>query len=380
MAEQERSAADGTNDLPSVTIAHDFAETYGGAERIIASAAAVLPDAEFWAIAGRTSVAERMGVADRFHTVLPESKTLFRHYRLLAPAFPAIARLRPLPPADVLLTSSYAFAHMFRTRNEAPQVCYCYSPLRFAWSMTDDYAARWTGGGGLRRRAFEAFAASMRHADRRAASRVTHYVAESRYVADQIQRAYGRDSGVIYPPVDCDLFRPGSAQGHDDYYLFAGRLIEPYKRPGIVIEAFRSFGKPLIVAGDGPAYSELKRAAPPNVDFVGHVDDDQLVPLMQRCAATIFPSIDDFGLIPVEVMACGRPVLAYAGGGALETVVPGWTGEFFGEQSTPALLKALETFNPDDYDPGVIRRHAQGWRVERFQAEIVGALKRVASR
>lgn len=239
--------------------------------------------------------------------------------------------------------------------------------------MTDAYSGR-LARGSLGRRAFAAFAAAMRRSDRRAASRVTRYVAESRYVAEQIRSAYGREADVIYPPVDCELFTPSPDGGHDDYYLFAGRLIEPYKRPGIVIEAFRELGLPLVVAGDGPAYGELRSRAPANVNFVGHVSDDELVSLMQRCVATVFPSVDDFGLIPVEAMACGRPVIAFAGGGALETVVAGRTGEFFGEQSTTALLSALRRFDPARYDSAAIRSHAEAWRIERFQREITAAV------
>jgi glycosyltransferase involved in cell wall biosynthesis len=356
-----------------VVIAHDFAETYGGAERIIAEAAAVLPGAPLWVIAGRRSVAERMGVGERFHSVLPQNEWLLRHYRLLAPAYPTLVARKRLPAADVLLTSSYAFAHGFRTENDAPQVCFCYSPLRFLWSMTDRYSQRWAGGG-IRSRAFAGMVRYMRRVDRRAAARVTHYVAESRHVADQIRAAYGRESEVIHPPVDCSVFRPSAEEGHDGYYLFCGRLIEPYKRPGIVVEAFRSRPERLLVAGDGPAYAELKRAAGPNVEFVGHVDDGELVPLMQRCAATIFPSVDDFGLIPIEAAACGRPVLAFAGGGALETVAAGRTGEFFDVPTAPALSEALDRFDPDAYDTREIRAHAENWDVPRFQERIGRAI------
>jgi glycosyltransferase involved in cell wall biosynthesis len=362
---------------PKVVIAHDFAETYGGAERIIATAAAVLPDAPFWVIAGRSSVAARMGVEDRFHTVLPERELVLRHYRLLTGAYPAIVRAKRLPEADVLLTSSYAFAHGFQTRNRAPQVCYCYSPLRFAWSMTEDYAGLWARGR-VGRAAFAALVKGLRRADRSMASRVTHYVAESQYVARVIRAAYGRSSEVIYPPVNCDRFKPPARPTVGDYYLFAGRLIEPYKQPGIVIEAFRSLPDRLVVAGDGPAYAELKARATPNVEFVGHVPDDDLVSLMQGCAATIFPSIDDFGLIPVETMACGRPVLAFAGGGALETVVPGMSGEFFDGQTTQSLLSAVGSFDPEAYDPAAIRAHAERWRVARFEAELLSAVRRTA--
>ncbi len=364
-------------DAPRVTIAHDFAETYGGAERVVAAAAKILPEAPVWAIAGRMSVAERMGVADRFHTILPERESLFRRYRLLAPLYPGVVRLRALPAADVLLTSSYAFASAFRTRNDAPHVCYCHSPLRFAWSMTGEYAERWTGGP-LRRGAFRAFAAAMRAQDRRAANRVERYLANSRHVAEMIRRFYGRKAEVVYPPIDCQLFRPSAEAGHDDYYLFCGRLIEPYKRPGIVVEAFRSLTERLVVAGDGPAYRELKEGAPANVEFMGHVDDQDLVPLMQRCAATILPSVDDFGMIPVEVMACGRPVLAIEAGGALETVVPGKTGAFFQEPTAEALLAALAEFDPDSYDPVAIRAHAERWDLPRFNQAILRAIAEVA--
>jgi glycosyltransferase involved in cell wall biosynthesis len=361
-----------------VLIAHDFAETYGGAERIVAAAAEALPGAPFWTIAGRQSVAERMGVANRFHSLLPERELLLRHYRLLAPLYPSIVRNRRLPAADVLLTSSYAFAHGFKTENDAPQVCFCYSPLRFLWSMTERYADRWAPGG-LRSRGFNAMVRHMRRADRKAAERVTKYVAESKYVADQIARVYGREADVIHPPVDASVFTPSKEEGHDGYYLFCGRLIEPYKRPGIVVEAFRSLPHRLVVAGDGPAYAELRRNAPSNVEFVGHIDDEQLVPLMQRCAATIFPSVDDFGLIPIEVMACGRPVLAFAGGGALESVAAGKTGEFFREPTAFGLLEALQTFDPDGYDMREIRAHAEHWDVPRFQEQILRAVLEAAS-
>ncbi len=351
---------------PRLVIAHDFAETYGGAERILATAAASFPDAPVWAIAGRRTVARRMGVVDRFHTLLPDSEVLLRHYRALAPIYPALVTLRRLPDADVLLTFSYAFAHGFRTENDAPQVCYCHSPLRFAWSMTDEYAGQ-IGRGSVRARIIGGMAGAMRAVDRRAADRVDCYVANSQYVAAQIERAYGRDAAVINPPVDCRVFRPSVAPGHDGYYLFCGRLVEPYKQPGIVIDTFRGLPDRLLVAGDGPAYRNLKERAGSNIEFVGHLDDEDLVQLMQRCAATIFPSADDFGMIPLETMACGRPVLAFAGGGALETVVGGMTGEFFRAQTSECLRNAVEEFDPNAYDPTAIRRHAERWHVDRFQ-------------
>lgn len=364
---------------PRVLIAHDFVETFGGAERIIATLAAAYPEAPFWAILGRRSVAERMGVGDRFHSVLGERERPLRHYRWLAPAYPAIVRGRALPEADVLVTSSYAFAHGFRTENRAPNVCYCYSPLRFAWSMTEGYGKRIAGRGRPGSAAFRAFAAAMRSADRLAARRVDCYVAESEYVAAQLREAFGVEPDVVHPPVDTERFTPGEAREREDYFLFCARLVEPYKRPGLVIDAFRGLDQRLVVVGDGPAYAELKARADDNVEFLGRLDDGDLVPVMRRAAATVFPSVDDFGLIPVESMACGTPVLAFAGGGALETVVAGETGEFFTEPTVECLRDAVERFDPSAYDAAAIRSHAERWRRERFVTAMTRIIDAVAS-
>lgn len=353
-----------------VVIAHDFAETYGGAERVAGVLAETFPDAPFWAILGRDEVAERMGVAERFHTVLPARERLLRHYRALVPLYPPLVRARALPEADVLLTSHYAFAHWFRTANRAPQVCYCHSPLRFAWSMTDAYAERFAGTvGPLAGRAVTGLAAGTRAVDRRAARGVDRYVANSRFVAAQIALAYGHEAEVLWPPVDCAAFRPLDS-APDDYFLLCGRLVEPYKRAALAIAAFETLPFRLVVAGDGPALPELRRLAGSNVEFVGRLDDAELIPLMQRCAAAVFPSRDDFGLIPVEVMACGRPVIAYAAGGALESVVPGLTGELFEEQTVDGLRAAVARFDPGAYSSSAIRRHAETWDVKPFQERI----------
>lgn len=360
---------------PRITIAHDNLWWYGGAERVAASFAQMYPEAQFWAILGRRDVADRMGVTDRLRLVLPERRAVLSNYRRMAPLYPALLKARPLPDTDLLLTSSFAFAHHFRTRNDAPQLCYCYSPLRFAWSMTEEYGVEL----GMAARLANLAASAFRAMDRHAAGRVTRYVAESRYVADQIKRFYGRQADVIYPPVDCDVFRP-SGSGHDGYYLFCSRLVEAYKRPSLVVQAFNDLPEErLVIANDGPALADLKKIAGPNIEFWGRVPQSELVPLMQRCAATIFPSRDDFGLVPVEVMACGRPVLAYAGGGALETVDSGVTGEFFSEQTAASVREAVRSFDPDAYDPVAIRAHAEGWRLERFVSEIKAAVAETAA-
>jgi glycosyltransferase involved in cell wall biosynthesis len=360
-----------------VAITHDFMETYGGAERVTEELAACFPHAPVYAILGRPAVARRMNVESRFHSMLPPRPALLREYRWLAPAFPLIVDAMRVAEADVLLSSSYAFAHRLRTRNDAPQVCYCHSPLRFAWSMTDSYRSERAGARAPLGLAFDAFAAAMRASDRRSSRRVARYLTQAPYVADQISRFYGRPADVVGAPVDCSKFRPADGDP-DDYFLLCGRLIEPYKRVRVAIEAFRRLGRRLVVAGDGPSYRELVEAAPPNVEFTGHLGDEDLIPLMQRCQAAIFPSRDDFGLIPVEVMACGRPVLAYGGGGALYTVLPGVTGELFDEQSSDAVEQAVLRYSPDAYDGAAIRRHALQWDRPRFRERVIDAVESVA--
>ena len=361
---------------PRVVIAHDFAEAFGGAERVVARIASLFPDAPVWAILGRREVARKMEVEDRFFTLLPERHRLLRHYRALTPVYPALVASHRLPAADVLVTSSYAFAHGFRTRNHAPQLCYCHSPLRFAWSMTEEYAALMRGGR-AGAAALSGLALGMRLIDRRASRQVARYLANSRFVAHQLGTLLNRQATVVPPPVDCDLFRPRGVP--DDYYLLCGRLIA-YKRPELAVEAFRGLSRRLVVAGEGPALAQLRRMASPNVEFTGPLEDQDLVSLMQRCAGAIFPGRDDAGLLPVEVMACGRPVLAFGSGGALETVVPGLTGEFFDRQDPECLRSAIRSFDPDAYDSAEIRTHAERWETKRFDAELSAAVTALAAR
>ena len=363
---------------PRVVIAHDFMEIYGGAERVTQAIAEAFPSAPVYAILARAEVARRMGIADRTVSVLPARPAFLRHYRLATPLLPLAVERARLPDADVLITSSYAFALRFRTANDAPQVCYCHSPLRFAWTMTESYRDKWADGS-ARGAAFNALAAGMRRGDRRAATRVDRFLTQSPFVADQIGSFYDREAEVIGAPVDCDLFTPpANGSGAGDYFLFSGRLIDPYKRAHATVEAFATLPHRLVVAGDGPALESLRRVATDNVTFTGALGDSELVPLMQACRALVFPSRDDFGLLPVEVMACGRPVLAYAGGGARYTVRPGVTGELFEDQTADAIARAVEGFDPDAYDPDAIRAHAMQWDGSAFRDRLVRAVADLA--
>lgn len=356
-----------------MVIAHDFMETYGGAERITAEIARAFPDAPVVAITGRQSVADRMGVGDRFSSLIPPRPFLLKHYRLLAPAFPALVDRLRVPDCDVIVSSSYAFAHRLRSADGARRICYSYGPLRFAWAMSEDYRDTWSRGP-VTGAGFKLLAAGMRRSDYRSAQQVDQYLASSKWVAEQLERSYGRSSKTVWAPVDCQKFRPGTVPA-EDFWLFCGRLVEPYKKVRILVEAFTRLGLPLVVAGDGPERAALEAMAGPNIEFAGMLEDDRLISMMQRCRAAIFPSRDDFGLIPVEIAACGRPVLAYAGGGALETVVPGLNGDHFPEQTASSLEAAVRAFDPTAYDPVAIREHALRWDTPKFLDHVVAAVR-----
>jgi glycosyltransferase involved in cell wall biosynthesis len=362
---------------PRVVITHDFAEVYGGAERVTEVLAAEFPDAQVWTIMGRPEIAERMGISDRWHALLPGNDMLLKKFRLLTPLYPSLIKTRRLPEADVVLSSSYAFAHYMRTENDAPQVCYCHSPLRFAWSMQDDYQSIWSSNS-VGDVGFRSLAAAMRRTDRKAASKVSRYLTQSPYTATQIEKFYGIKPQVIGAPIDCNVFKPSTTTQREDFFLICGRLIEPYKRVGIAVEAFRRLGLPLVIAGGGPALDDLRRNAPPNVTFTGQLDDASVVDLMQRARALIFPSQDDFGLVPVEAMACGTPIIAYRGGGATHTVVEGFTGSFFDEQTPEAIEQAVRDFPPGELDHSAIRIHAEQWDVTAFRARVRAAVEEVA--
>ncbi len=361
-----------------VAVVHDFFETFGGAERVTAEIAAAFPDAEVHAILGRRSVAERMGVADRIHTLLPEHPRLLKHYRLLAPLYPGLIRRTRLPAADVVVSSSYAYALAMRTRNDAPQLCYCHSPIRHLWSEPGTYTSHFPGGR-LTHMAFSAYAAAGRNADRRAASRVSAFITPSLHSAELIARSYGRGAEVLAPPINCDLFRP-SGDPPRGYFLFAGRLVDVYKRASVVIEAFsRMPDRKLVVAGDGPDREWLQSLAGENVEFVGALEDEALVEVMQGCEAAVFPSCDDFGLIPLEVNACGRPVIALRAGGAIHTVDEGISGAYIDEPTADEVLAAVGAYDRTDYDPAAIRRHALRWSASDFRERIRAAATQVVA-
>jgi glycosyltransferase involved in cell wall biosynthesis len=197
---------------------------------------------------------------------------------------------------------------------------------------------------------------------------VDYFVAISEEVRQRIAKIYHRESVIIYPPVDTRRFAPASRV--DDYYLFVGRLV-PYRRLDLLVRAFNKLGRRLLIAGSGRDRGRLEAMAAPNVEFLGYVPDDALPDLMARARAFVFPGEEDFGIAPIQAMAAGRPVLAYAGGGALDTVIPGETGYLFAEQSVPAIIEAVEAFDPASVQTTVVRRHAEQFDTAVFRQKLM---------
>ncbi len=289
-----------------------------------------------------------------------------RYFRALAPLYPRAFEAFDLRGYDAIVSSTTAWAKGVRVPPGAVHVCYINTVSRFAFAR-DEYVPRLA----------RPFVERLIDWDRRAAQRPTHFVANSRNVADRIAKYYGRESDVLHCPVDLGRFTPGKGAG--DYFIVASRLL-PYKRIELAIDAAKLAGVRLLIAGTGPAEAALReRARGTLAELLGYVPDARLDELLGNARAAIVPGEEDFGLVPLEAAATGRPTIAFRGGGALETVVEGTTGDFFSEPAAESLASVLRTFDPSRYDGAALRAHAERFSPERFVAQLRGIVERVYS-
>jgi glycosyltransferase involved in cell wall biosynthesis len=302
------------------------------------------------------------------HSVL---QRLYRHdsrYAHLLPLLPWAMRRFDVSGADLVIASHHAFANRVHVPDDVPFLSYTHTPPRWIW---DEDTLALEGPDGLKGRALRAYAARQRAADRRAAARPWTIMVNSTAVADRVARWWGRSSVVVPPPVDTGRYRPDPSVRREPFLLWAGRLV-PYKRPEVAVRAARLAGMRLVVAGEGRSRREVEAIAPPGTEFLGRVTDAELVSLLQTCTAVVFPGEEDFGIVPVEAMACGTPVVALDAGGARDTVVDGVTGVLVDapDRSTEAMAErfaeALRTFDADAFDPAKLRRHAETFSTAEF--------------
>jgi glycosyltransferase involved in cell wall biosynthesis len=288
-----------------------------------------------------------------------------RHYLPLMPW--AVERIK-VRTCDLLISTSSAVMKSIRPPPSVPHLCYCHSPARYVWEQSDDYAL---GEGGLMRAwGLKAVRERFQGWDRRTASRVTRFLANSAHTAARIKRCFERDSQVVYPPVRTQFFTIDSSITREDWLLVVAAL-EPYKRTDIAIEASKQCAMRLKIAGEGSQRAALQAMAGPNVEFLGRVSDETLRNLYRRAKALIFPQTEDFGIIAAEAQATGCPVLAYASGGAREIVV-GETGVLFDDQSPQQIVQALRRLESNPVDPGACRRSALRFSEDAFDQAVMG--------
>jgi glycosyltransferase involved in cell wall biosynthesis len=290
---------------------------------------------------------------------------IYRHHQPYLLLYPLAFDRLVLEGYDLVISNKSAFCLGVKTSPGTCHICYCLTPTRFVWDL-DSYV-RSEQVGRTARSLIRPFIPWMKRWERAAAARVDTMVAISTEVQARVRRNYGRESTVIYPPVDTGRFAAASAGPVGDYFLIVSRLI-PYKRIDLAVRAFTELGLPLWIGGNGRDRSRLEAMAGPNVRFLGYVPDRDLAPLMAGCRAFVFPGLEDFGLAPVQAMAAGRPVIAYAGGGALDSVVEGVTGTFFREQTPEALAAAVQGWDATVFDPEAIRAHAHQFDRALFRA------------
>jgi glycosyltransferase involved in cell wall biosynthesis len=351
---------------PRLAIVHDYLNQYGGGERFIAILHEIFPSAPvFTSVYDQRKLPDEFGDMDVRTSFLQNLPFALRAPKLLLPLYPIAFESLDVRSYDVVLSSTSAFAKGVITDPETLHVCYCHTPMRFAWRY-HDYMER--EGYSAPVRYMLAFIINrLRSWDVSTSSRVDYFIANSTAVAQRIQRAYRRHAEVIHAPVECDRFH---LSNHiDDYFLLVSRL-RPYKRSDIAIAAFNELGLPLKVIGDGDDRARLQRMAAPNIEFLGYRSDAEVAEMLARCQALVFPGEEDFGRTPVEAQASGRPVIAYAKGGALDTVVEGETGAFFQEPHPQSLVDAVRSFDAGEYDPVRIQEHARQFDVSVFARRI----------
>jgi glycosyltransferase involved in cell wall biosynthesis len=352
--------------MSRIALAHDYFIQMGGAERVAEELHSIFPTAPMFTTVDRREQFPRglskKNVCASLMQRLPVNIKNHRNYFLL---YPLAIESFDMSDFDLIISSSSGYAKGLRKRKGAIHVNYCHTPMRWVWRY-EDYAAR-EQFSGLKRKVLPVLLEKLKRWDIRAAAQPDLYIANSQIVADRIKQCYGRDAAVIPPPIDVERF--SIDEPDEDFYLLLSRL-NPYKRLDLAIEACKKLDRPLIVIGDGAAREQLEKIAGPKTRFLGRQPDSVVAQYAGRCRALIFPGEEDFGMTPLEVNAAGRPIIAFRGGGATETVIEGETGVFFNEQTADSLIGAMEEFESLSFNRLTLRRHAEKFDRRVFASRI----------
>ncbi|CAN5915470.1 glycosyltransferase [soil metagenome] len=351
-----------------VAIVHYWLVGMRGGEKVVEVLCDLYPDADIFTLVCDPSAISEKLKRHRITTSFLQKIGGVRHYQKMLPLMPYALESFDLTGYDLIISSESGPAKGIIPGPDSTHICYCHSPMRYIWDLYPQYRA---AAGKLTRTLMSLTAPSLRQWDVSTSHRVDHFIANSTYVAKRIERYYRRTAHVVHPPVNLARFAPLSpAEPRGDYYLCAGQ-ITPYKKIEIAVEACTRMGRRLVVIGSG-ASQALKQSAGPTVEFLGAVDDATMTHHFAQCRALLFPGVEDFGIVPLEAMASGRPVLAYAKGGALETVVDGSTGMFFHEQTTEAVVDAIKRFEmvENSFRPNVLHTHAASFDTAVFRTRL----------
>lgn len=349
-----------------IAIVTDWLTNYGGAESVISAFHDLYPEAPIFTTMYKPEQMRELGNLKNIKVSFL-NKIPFASHQYLLGLMPMAVEMMNLDEYDIVLSSCHSVSKGVITKPETLHISYCHTPMRYAWE-TWDFESRLKKFPGFLHPTIRRQIKKIQKWDKAAAQRVDDYIANSSYTGKQIEKYYDRKSNVIYPPVHTEKFRP-VAKPTEDYYFSIGRLI-PYKKFDLLVEAFNKNGKKLKIAGTGPELSKLKRMAKENVEILDYVEADELAKLYANCKAFLFPQMEDAGIVPLEAMACGRPVIAYNKGGSLDTMIDGKTGNFFEDQTVESLNQAIERFEKMKFDFHFIRKHAEEFDVEIFKQKI----------
>jgi glycosyltransferase involved in cell wall biosynthesis len=346
-----------------VAIVHYWLVGMRGGEKVVEALAEMYPQADIFT---HVYVPEMISEKIREHRIIPTFINALprasKMYKTYLPLMPLALEQCDLRGYDLVISSESGPAKGVITPAEALHVCYCHTPMRYIWNMYHDYRE---GAGRVTRMMMPALSHYLRMWDVSTAARVDSFVANSETVAKRIRRYYGADSVVIHPPVDTNSFSIAPPSEIGDYYLMAGELVS-YKRPDLAVRAFNELKLKLVVIGGGDMLDEVRRLAGPTVTVLGAQPFDVLRSHYSRCRALVFPGEEDFGMVPVEAMASGRPVIAFGRGGAVETVATGLSGVFFAEQTVESISLAVKELGKFEIDPAKIAAHAKRFGKDHF--------------
>ncbi len=355
-------------------LVHDWLTCLAGAEKALQSLYTLYPSPIYTLLADFSSLKgsffERKEIHTSFIQRLPFAKKKYRSY---LPFFPLAIEQLDVSSYDLVLSSSHCAAKGVLTHAEQLHICYCHTPVRYAWDMYHEYLSMGNlkkGGKGLLAKIFLHY---FRSWDKLSASRVDYFLANSHFIAKRIEKVYGRKAEVVFFPVNTKFFT--FCDKKEDFYLAVSRLV-PYKKMDVIVRAFHNMPeKKLIVIGDGPELSRLEKMKSSNVSFMGYQKDEVVRSYMQKAKAFLYAALEDAGVVPVEAMSCGTPVIAYGKGGILDSVIPKVTGLFFLEQTPKALEEAIEAFEKRSFDLEKIREHAENFSKENFEKRLYNSIE-----